>query len=238
MEKRGQAIIKEAKVKSMLIKETDRLLEDGHIQWDFKWRNPRWDIALFTFLLLLANVSLLSGSPAHNLTYNSTAVAAGQWWRLLSFPFAHVSFYNLLLDGCAFLMLYHGLEEENITRRIAYVTAAIAGSLIFPLCVSSLIREVGLCGLSGCAHGLMAITGLELMKRYPGEDMLNITGKVLFIVVLMKGIVEALKGQVMFSALHLGNVGIPVASSHLGGIIGGTLAFILINVKGGSVHET
>lgn len=192
----------------------------------------RWEVFVVGVFLLLVNLSLVNGRPAVNLAYQEAAVRAGEWWRLFTFPFVHVSLYNLLLDGIAFIMLYLGLEEESALRRLSYVVFSIAGSLIFPLLTSAQIEKTGLCGLSGCAHGLMAISGLELIRRHSKGDALYKTGILTISVILVKSTIEAVTGDVIFSWFHFGDIGTPVAESHLGGALGGILAFILLKNGG------
>ena len=90
------------------------------------------------------------------------SVAAGEWWRVLTHPLAHVTWYHLLLDASGFLLLYDGLRQGRMLGRLAYVVAAAAGGLLASWLASPAFQEVGFCELSGVAHGLMAVAGLEL----------------------------------------------------------------------------
>ena len=73
----------------------------------------RWDLLLFTALTLLLNLPLGRGSFSDALRFRPSAVGDGEWWRLLTHPFIHVSWYHLFLDGVAFFILYRGLEERS-----------------------------------------------------------------------------------------------------------------------------
>lgn len=218
-------------MKSILVRETDILINDVIFKHDSEEKLVKWELLIFSMFLFLANLSLFIGSSTEYLVYNSDAVVHGQWWRIFTFPFVHVNWYHLLLDGSAFLFLYHGLEEEMRSRRIFYVISTIAGSLILPLLFSSIIGNTGLTGLSGCAHGLMAITGLEMIRRYPKGDILKKTGYIIFAVVVIKSLIETVTGEVIFSALHLSNVGTPVVEAHLGGVIGGIAVYAFLYCK-------
>lgn len=227
-------------MESTLIRETDILFNDVNLKSDYEGKQAKWEILIFAALLILANLSLLRGYPAGRLAFHPDAVGDGEWWRVFTFPFVHVSWYNLLLDGSAFLLLYHGLEEKSRGRRVLYVAAGMAGSLILPAITSPIIGTTGLAGLSGCAHGLMAITGLELISRYPNGDTLRNTGYIILGTVVVKSLIEAFTGQVMFAGLHLGDVGTPVAESHMGGVIGGGTAFFAICVadkRAGEIYK-
>ena len=119
------------------------------------------------------------------------AVQAGEWWRLFTHPFVHVTWYHLLLDGAAFLALYHSLIEASTVRRLIYVFAAGAGSLLVSWAAAPGISASGLCGLSGIAHGLMAVSALELIGTQPPGSTERRMGQIGFILVVGKAAVEA-----------------------------------------------
>ena len=197
-------------------------------------RRPElWPLAL---LLLVCNLGLLHGAPATALVFRPEAVAAGQWWRLLSWPFVHVGGYHLLLDGSAFLLLLTGLEEPGLFRRFGYLLGAVAGSLLLPLAVSPLLQSVGLCGLSGIDHGLLAVTALELYVGRPRKSELRRWGLLLLAGLAAKCLWELATGQVLFAALHLGAIGTPIVATHTGGVLGGVAAFLLLRSTGRRQH--
>lgn len=174
---------------------------------------------LWPWALLLAICNLPAVAPW--LCFWPDAVAHGQWWRVLTHPFVHVSWYHLLLDGAAFLLLYHALGETKRWRRLGYVIAAGAGSLLAALWCWPDIGSTGLCGLSGVGHGLMAALAVEMLRR---QDRL---GWVCLAAVVAKAMWEAITGDVFFASLHFGLVGTPVAVCHAGGVLGALLACCL-----------
>jgi rhomboid family GlyGly-CTERM serine protease len=180
------------------------------------------EILLFAGLVAILNLHLVGiGSPLSWVFYPQT-VMQGQWWRLLSHPFVHVTPYHLLLDGGAFFLLYSGLSEKRPGRRLAYVGVAALSSLTGALAFASPLGETGLCGLSGIAHGLMAVSGLEMI----GDGIHRRTGWITFGSVAAKSLYEAYRGEVVFEFLHMGMCGIPLAACHLGGVAGATLLFL------------
>jgi rhomboid family GlyGly-CTERM serine protease len=170
-------------------------------------------------MLIAANFTLVFGQVCEPLVFFPAQVVAGEWWRILTFPLVHVSWYHLILDAGAFLFLFHGLMETSAIKRLGIVAACAAGSLGFALLTSPLTG--GLCGLSGIAHGLMAVSAIELMQT-KGKTLQH-TGLACLLIVVLKGLVEALSGQVLFENLHLGDVASPVAVCHAGGLLGGLL---------------
>jgi rhomboid family GlyGly-CTERM serine protease len=186
----------------------------------------RPELFLFLALLALFNLPFPAGSWLHSMIFLPGAVQAGEWWRLFTHPFVHVTWYHLLLDGTAFLALYHSLRETSFVRRLLYAVGAGLGSVLVAWAVAPGISTSGLCGLSGAAHGLMAVSSLELISAHPRGSTERRIGQIGFILVVGKAALEALSGHMFFTFLHFGLMGIPVAASHAGGILGGLLVML------------
>jgi rhomboid family GlyGly-CTERM serine protease len=189
------------------------------------FRRP--ELIVVFVLLLLLNAPVLIGSCWHSLIFQPEAVGQGQWWRILTHPLVHVTWYHLLLDGSAFLILYQSLLETSILRRLAYVLAAAGGSLVAAW--TSPAAGNGLCGLSGIAHGLMAVSALEITATQPPGSPERRVGLASFILVVAKAAFEALTGRMFFAFLDFGLLGSPVAVSHAGGIVGALIAFSILH---------
>lgn len=184
-------------------------------------RTKHIELSVFVAVLIAANFMLLLGRVCEPLVFMPNRFLAGDWWRALTFPFVHVSWYHLLMDAGAFLYLYFGLQETSIKRRLLLVAACAAGSLGVSWLTSPLAG--GLCGLSGIAHGLMAVSSLEIM--HSEDRTLRNAGIICFIIVALKSIYEACAGTVAFQFLHFGAIGEAVAVSHAGGVLGGLIAY-------------
>ncbi|GBC62424.1 rhombosortase [Desulfonema ishimotonii] len=175
------------------------------------------------FMLAVANFHIITGNFGHSLPliFLPDAVLSGQWYRLLTYPFVHISWYHMLLDAGAFFLLYTGLKETRIPVKLLYVGVCSAFSLLFAICCSPMIGTLGLCGLSGIAHGLMAISALEMT----GEPEHYHAGLISLLAVTGKSLYEIISGNVLFGFLQLGLCGTPMAACHFGGVIGGVLIF-------------
>ena len=182
------------------------------------------DVIILTSLIMAINIPLVVGQVNYRLMFFPDAVLLGQLWRLITYPFVHLSWYHLCLDGIAFLLLYTGLEEKNVRRKLLFMAVCGTTSLLAAVCSGPIIAEIGLCGLSGIAHGLMAISGLEMIYSKNNGTV----GIVLFLVVVMKSIFEAVTGTVFFDFLHLGMCGTPLAACHAGGVVGGIVCFVAL----------
>lgn len=181
-----------------------------------------FEMLLIGSVLIALNLHLVGLGSARPLVLIPQAVAAGQWWRVITHPFVHVSFYHLVLDAGAFLLLYRAIDHRSASARAACsVTCAAFGAAAAWLSAAP-IDSLGLCGLSATAHGLMALTALQQIEK---SDTVRL-GTASFLLVASKSVAEAITGEVMFDFLHMGLCGSPLAACHLGGVCGGVIAFI------------
>jgi rhomboid family GlyGly-CTERM serine protease len=185
------------------------------------WLRP--DMFLFLGLVLFANTHLLGAGTALSarLVFFPSLVADGQWWRVLTYPFVHLTWYHLALDAGAFFLLYRDLREQRVGMRMLYVLVCGAVSMTTALLVAPQATANGLTGLSGIAHGLMAVTALEMAR----DDERPWTGLAVFATVVLKSMYEAVTGHVVFEFMHMGLCGSPVAVCHAGGVLGGVVMF-------------
>jgi len=188
---------------------------------------------IFIVLLAVCNVHLFSAADASILCYNTTAITNGEWWRIISHPFVHVSWYHLILDAAAVAILWQETKLGSTLHKLFAAGCCSAGSLVVSLLMSSLIDQYGLCGLSGTAHGLMFFLGLSWIFGNSSAPERNryirlAAGTLLAAASGLKSVHEVSSGHVLFASLHTGNLGIPIVESHLGGIVGGLFAFLLL----------
>ena len=158
---------------------------------------------------------LAAGGIAPRLVFDPDLVRAGEWWRILTHPFIHVGWYNLFLDAGAFALLFTGLEEPSYARRLFYAAGACLGSLAGALTAGPVLADNGFSGLSGIAHGLMAVQALEILRgagATPGGRRDLRVGLFALTLVVGKTIWEAATGRVLFAEYHLGPIGIPIAA--------------------------
>jgi rhomboid family GlyGly-CTERM serine protease len=191
----------------------------GRILW-------RWEIAAFASLIALFNLPLLTGVFSTQFIYHPDAVNGGEWWRVFTYPFVHVSCYHLVLDALAFFLAYAELHHRRFPERLAFAAAASAGSLLAALAASPLIAAHGLCGLSGIAHGLTAVVSLEMLRR-SDDPVSRWSGLFCFVGVTGKSLLELVTGQVLFALWHPGWLGTPIAACHAGGVLGAVLFWII-----------
>ena len=179
---------------------------------------------LFLVVLLLGlNGHLFGFWDIERFLFLPAKVAEGQWWRLITFPFVHVSWVHLLLDASAFAVLYTAMAQAGMLKRLVTVLVCGLSSLGAAWVLSPEIHDLGLCGLSGIDHGLMAVVTLTMAKDR-STRWLDLWG---FGLLAAKVVFEAVAGDALFSSLYLGMCGIPLVACHLGGVLGGLVAWAL-----------
>jgi rhomboid family GlyGly-CTERM serine protease len=117
-------------------------------------------LALFCLLLTVIGPELTQA-----LRYDRAAVAAGEWWRLLSANFVHLGYWHWLLNAASLVLLVllcpELLTPAEWLRRL--VVIGIGMSLGLYLLAPTLQTYVG---LSGLVYGLFALgLGRQALQR-------------------------------------------------------------------------
>ncbi|HBA82566.1 MAG TPA: rhombosortase [Verrucomicrobia bacterium] len=189
-------------------------------------RSYSFELTLWASAILLCNMTLPTSHISARLLLTSSALS-GEWWRWLTHPFVHVSPYHLVLDASAFLSLYLTLPYRAGSIRLIAVLFCAMGSSLAAVSAGVLTQTAGFCGLSGVAHGLMAVVALDLAANKKGPPFIRQTGCISFVLLSAKSLVEALSGNLVFDFVHPYSVGLPIAVCHAGGTLGGVLAYAL-----------
>ncbi|MBW8015556.1 MAG: rhombosortase [Planctomycetes bacterium] len=195
------------------------------------------ELKIYIVFIAVFNLGIFAGTVPDFLLFYPEKIMAGQFWRLITHAFVHVSWYHLLLDGAAFLMLYCQLASKSLAVRTFYVAAASIGSMLAAAVVLPYVDSVGYCGLSGIDHGLMTICALEMLTAKGSGKTVKIAGAVSLFLVAAKSIYEAAAGHMFLELLHFNMMGSPVAVSHIGGAAGGLIAFALVYAIGSNVQK-
>jgi len=148
------------------------------------------------------------GSLLVKTALNGAAVANGDWWRIITSGFMHYSFFHLLFNMYALYILGQMLEPAigSVRFGLIYVVALISGSVGALL----LSPDALTAGASGAVFGLMGAAILVMRNR--GVNVLE-SGL---------GVWLFLNLAITFTVSHI-SVG-----GHIGGLIGGTLAAVVL----------
>lgn len=189
---------------------------------------------VFIFLILVCNINLLVGEPPSWSLFLFDNVVQGQWWRVITHPFTHVSLYHLAVDLLATSILFSQLRSSSTVSRPLLFTICSLASLLAVVLFSPHLLTSGYCGLSGTAHGLMSFLGMQWLtdaftKKERAVPLL--TGLLFLLSSAGKSVIEVVTGQVVFSSLHMGELGVPLVHAHLGGAVGGIILFLFLYRK-------
>ena len=180
-------------------------------------------------MIALVNLLIIFGLSVDSMVYMPTKAFGGEAYRFITHSFAHVTWFHLLLDGTAFFLLYAMLAEKSSFRRTCYVLVSAAASLAAVTIKMPSLTSVGYCGLSGIAHGLMAVTSLEMIFGADSDTTQKRAGIISLALLVAKSVYEMISGQMMFGFIYGGLIGSPIAVSHIGGVIGGCVMFLTFN---------
>jgi rhomboid family GlyGly-CTERM serine protease len=163
---------------------------------------------------MLVALQLLPADWHRALWYDRQAIAAGEYWRLLTGNLVHLGWMHLALNVTALLI---GTWVFYPARTpIAWAVAQIVCSLVSSVGLYLFSPDVGWCvGMSGALHGLLMIGAIDWIRQGDrvGWALLAIwTGKLIW---------EQTHGAMPFSTETVGSA--VVTDAHLWGAVGGLL---------------
>jgi rhomboid family GlyGly-CTERM serine protease len=161
-------------------------------------------------LLLLPEMGGDAGRAA--LRYERTAIAAGQWWRLLTGHFVHLDLAHAALNSLGLVLMWALFARDYGPRQwLAIVLGSIAA-----IDAGLWLRDSTIAwyvGSSGALHGVMAAGTLAHLRRR------DLDGWILAAFIAGKLAYEHWSGALPFTGSH----GAVVVNAHLYGALGGVL---------------
>jgi len=170
------------------------------------------------FALGLLALHLLPADWHRALWYDRTAIAGGEYWRLLTGNLVHLGWVHLLLNVGALLV---GIWIFYPARTpVGWIAAMLTCGLATNLGLWWWSPGVHWCvGMSGALHGLLIIGAIDWIRA--GDR----TGWLLLAVWVGKLAWEQWRGAMPFSAATVGSP--VVTDAHLWGAVGGLLFVVL-----------
>ena len=162
-------------------------------------------------LPILAGLAVLVAAvpgAAAALELDWGAVAAGQWWRLLTGHWTHFSWDHLLLDAAVFGAVGAACASRDRWATLATVLLGALGVACGVWCFAPEITAYR--GLSGLASALTALLAVQIGGRAGSLALAGIAGKVAY---------EMFVGEPLFIAPIEGVSVVPVA--HVAGAVVG-----------------
>ena len=157
------------------------------------------------------------------LLFNAALIDAGEWWRVLSANFAHLSARHLALNLVAWLLIF--LIGRAWMRVGAWIFYLAAGCLSVSACLYWFAPgDAFFGGLSGALHGLFAVIALRQLGA--GERLGFALLALLAAKLVYEGYYKSSVGTAAF-------IGVPVAAeTHLYGTLGAVAFFLLARLSG------
>ncbi len=168
----------------------------------------------------------LGGESARNaLSFDRSALAAGEWWRILSAHFVHLDAEHALLNGLGVVLMWALFARDYSPGR--WATIYCAACLTVSAGLWWLNAEVAwYVGASGALHGVMSAGTLAHLKRR------DLDGWILAAFVVGKLAYEQLAGSMPFA----GGAN-TIVDAHLYGAIGGLAAALVLKPAGHSLYS-
>lgn len=179
----------------------------------------RYGVGLLVACVALVAPQVGGKAAAQLLRYDRAAIAAGEWWRLLTAHFVHLGVRHAVLNALGLALLWALFAREWRPRQWALITLIVTAAIDSGLWLRDPLIS-WYAGASGVLHGLMAAGVVAYVRRH---DPL---GWIMAGLLAAKLIYEHLEGPLPFAG-H----GVPVVSdAHLFGVLGGLLAALLLLV--------
>jgi rhomboid family GlyGly-CTERM serine protease len=162
----------------------------------------------------------LAGEPLRAAwSYQRAAIAAGEWWRLLTAHFVHLDAAHAVLNGLGLVLMWALFARDYSPLRwlAIYLVAALAvsaGLYVFDPQIEWYV------GASGALHGVMSAGTLAHLRRR------DLDGWILAAFLVAKLSYEQLAGQMPFSGAAN-----TVVDAHLYGAIGGLALAVLLRSR-------
>jgi rhomboid family GlyGly-CTERM serine protease len=180
----------------------------------------RYGLALLAICALLLLPELTGEWGRAALRYERGALAAGEWWRLITAHLVHLDFEHAVLNSLGLVLMWSLFARDYRPGQwlviIAATLAVIDAGLWF--------RDIHVdwyVGASGALHGLMAAGTLAHVRRG------DLDGWILAIFIILKLFYEQWSG-----ALPFNQSGVPVVvNAHLYGALGGLAAALAMRPR-------
>ena len=156
------------------------------------------------------------------LQYDRAAIAAGQWWRILSGHLTHWSLDHLAWDVAAFVCL--GALNERRDRRLFLVCTILAGVAVSAgvwLARPGMTFYRGLSGIDSALFVLLA-AGILREARWPGDRLVTFVTGAALAGFAAKTLWEIAAGSTVFVRDASGFEPLPLAH-----VIGGTIGLLI-----------
>lgn len=153
------------------------------------------------------------------LRYERDPIIVGQWWRLISGNFVHLSWEHLLMNLAGLVLIWILLSRLLTTTQ--WLIVILTGSLAVGLGLLAFNPQLDwYVGLSGMLHGMFVVGLINNIRRGYRLEWLLLLGLVLKL--LWEQVYGAMPGSTNLAG------GAVIVDAHLYGAIAGLLASVFI----------
>lgn len=184
-----------------------------------------YGIALLAVCTMFAAFELGGDLTRNALSFDRSALATGEWWRILSAHFVHLGAAHALLNGLGVVLVWALFARDYSPGRWAaiYLASCLAVSAGLWWLDPGIAWYVG---ASGALHGVMAAGTLAHVKRR------DLDGWILAAFVVGKLAYEQIAGSMPFA----GGAN-TIVDAHLYGAIGGLAAALVLKPAGQPLYS-
>ena len=182
-------------------------------------------IALLGVCAVLMAFELGGDTVRNALSFDRSALAEGEWWRVLSAHFVHLDAQHALLNGLGLVLMWALFARDYSPARWAtiYCAACLAVSAGLWWFNAEVAWYVG---ASGALHGVMVAGTLAHLRRR------DLDGWILAAFVVGKLTYEQVAGSMPFAGSSN-----TIVDAHLYGAIGGLAAALALKPVGQSLYS-
>jgi rhomboid family GlyGly-CTERM serine protease len=177
-----------------------------------------YGLTLIAIAVLLLLPEINGDAARAALRYERVAIAAGEWWRLITAHFVHIDLEHTLLNVMGVVLMWAIFARDFSPRQWLIVTTVV----LLTIDLGLWFRDTGVdwyVGASGALHGFMAAGTYVHVRRG------DLDGWILVVFIVLKLGYEQLHGVLPFA-----ESGMPVVlNAHLYGAIGGLIAAAVLN---------
>jgi len=175
-------------------------------------------VLIILVLSAFAQLSLISGVDW--MQFARSDISSGQWWRLITGNFVHLTWRHFAMNAVALMAIYALYPSRLKNTGLSVVFLICCLFVTFGIWIFS--PEIQwYVGLSGALHGLLI--SLIILDYMASKHFLNI---VLMFMIIAKLVWEGMMGPLPGSELAAG--GPVVSQAHAYGVVGGIVISICL----------
>jgi rhomboid family GlyGly-CTERM serine protease len=183
----------------------------------------RWGLALLAACALLVMPELGGDRARELLRYERSAIAAGEWWRLVTAHFVHLGLEHAVLNALGLVLMWALFARDYSARAWLAILGMSIAAIDLGLWISG--STLGwYVGSSGVLHGVLAAGTLAHLRRR------DLDGWILAVFLVAKLSYEQISGSLPFT-----DQAPVVVDAHLYGAAGGLLAAFCLRAQRGSL---